>query len=311
MKPVQVGIIDIGSNSIKLLIAASDRDQAIRQIDFAIEEVRIGEGMTGSPPRIDPEAIEKGTRAVANLHAIAKTYELQALATVATSAVRDAHNRSEFVESIKAATGLGLSVLSGHDEARLIGKGVSQDPALDTLGAFILADLGGGSMECIRFEDLAPTISHSFNLGAVRLTSKFIRNRLEPVSAPEREAIVTAVQSDFHSSPFQAQTGIETAVLTGGAAAILTHLAPDPLFPQRLNVEAAKQIRDRSCALTCEQRIDQLSIPPKRADIFPAATIVLCELLDYFRCKTVYFSSYNLRYGLAVEMIEGYNQDKD
>lgn len=311
MKPVLVGIIDIGSNSIKLLIATSDDAQKIHQIRFAMEEVRIGEGMTGSPPCIDPDAINKGTQAVANLYAIAKTYDLQSLAIVATSAVRDAHNKSEFIESIKAATGLKLTVLSGHDEARLIGKGVSQDPALASLDAFLLADLGGGSMECIQFEDLTPTVSHSFNLGAVRLTSKFIRNRLQPVTAAEREAIIEAVRTDFRASPVQPKAKVKTAVLTGGAAAILTQLAPDTKASQRLNIQEAKRIRDLACAMTREERIAKLSIPPKRADIFPAATIVLCELLNYFHCEIVYFSSYNLRFGLVSELASDFIQKEE
>ncbi len=167
MEPFRVGIIDIGSNTIKLQVVEYRSATESRMIHFDIEEVRIGEGMTSSPPTIDPNAINMATRAVARLQSIANQHNLVQLSIVASSAVRNAHNKHEFTQSIQIATGIETRVLSGLDEARLIGKGVLQDPTLRSLEAFTLADLGGGSMEIIQFENQTPLFSGSFNLGAV------------------------------------------------------------------------------------------------------------------------------------------------
>ncbi len=304
MNSVRVGIIDIGSNSIKLQIAESLGGIEIRPVHFEVEDVRIGEGMTKTPPVIDSDAIKAGTQAVARLHSIASQHDLHEFSIVATSAVRDAHNRHEFVDSIRTATGTELRTLSGAEEARLIGKGVTQDPALASLNDFTLADLGGGSLECIQFRDQIPVASQSFNLGAVRIASQFLQNRREPVSISQRENIENAVSTILESSSIQPDPEITTAVLTGGTASILSQLAPKSKTTQKIELVAARSIRDRVCELSFDERVAELAIPIKRADIFPTATIILCELMQYLGCETIYFSFYNLRFGLAAEMVE-------
>lgn len=303
---IRVGIIDIGSNSIKLLISESVNTQEIRQVHFEIEEVRIGEGMTRSPPTIDTDAIAIGTQAVSRLYSIASKHNLNHVAIVATSAVRDAYNKQEFIDSIRSTTGLELRTLTGREEARLIGKGVVQDPSLSSLNDFSLADLGGGSLECIQFRDQIPLHFESFNLGAVRLTSEFIQDRAIPVSKSQRKSIRDAVRVTLQSSSIRTDPEIKTAVLTGGAASILAQLIPFSGGSKKIDFAAARSLRDQVCEFDFDERVSKLTIPEKRADIFPAATIILCELLEHLGCNTVYFSFYNLRFGLAAETTENY-----
>ena len=194
MSQKQVGIIDVGSNTIKLLIAECSDNKQIRETRFEIEETRIGEGITGNPPNIDEAAIRKGALAIARLHSLAREHDLDALRIVATSAVRDAANRNRFIESIHEEIGVTIEILSGDEEARLIGKGLQCDPELSHLKNYFLIDLGGGSMECIQFIDQRVTISRSLDLGAVRLTSEHISDRHAPVRSQEAEAIQSAAK---------------------------------------------------------------------------------------------------------------------
>ena len=304
MKPIRVGIIDIGSNSIKLQIAEGLGGTEIRHVHFEVEEVRIGEGMTKNPPIIESGAIKIGTQAVARLHSIASQHKLNELSIVATSAVRDAHNSHKFVDSIRTATGIELRTLSGAEEANLIGKGVLQDPKLATLNDFTLSDLGGGSLEFIRFKNQVSVASHSFDLGAVRLASQFLHDRKKPVSLPQRENIENAVRTTLQRSSIQPDPGVTTAVLTGGTASILSQLAPESGTKKRLDFVAARSIRDRVSEMDFDERIANLAVPTKRADIFPTATIILCELMQFLGCETIYFSFFNLRFGLAAEMVD-------
>ncbi len=144
---MQIGIIDIGSNSIKLLIVEPSQSGKFEQVLFEVEEKRIGEGMTLNPPRILDADIGKAAMAIGRLLQIARQYDLADLKIVATSAVRDASNQVEFSKAILDKTGIDIKVLSGDNEARFIGKGALQDSELSDLNNFVLIDLGGGSME--------------------------------------------------------------------------------------------------------------------------------------------------------------------
>lgn len=298
-----VGIIDVGSNSIKLLIAEQSSSGLISSVLFEVEETRIGEGMTGLPPRIEASAIEKGTQAIARLYDIAKTHNLHSLRIVATSAVRDAVNRGVFIESVKATTGLELETLSGDQEARLIGKGLQCDPGLSHLSSYSLLDLGGGSMECILFKDGIVTSANSFNLGAVRLASKFISDRYRALAASEAQAIRDHVAELFADANIQANASPSTvAVLTGGTASILAARQGD--FQNRISFAELNAFRMEVSSFSEPERVTQMKVPESRADIFPAATTVLCAALDHLGCNELHFSRYNLRYGLVAEMLE-------
>ena len=299
----QVGIIDVGSNTIKLLIAEQADDGTVRSVRFEVEETRIGEGLTGTPPLIDPEAISRGTQAIGRLHRLAAQHDLHCLRIVATSAVRDASNRAAFIDSVASETGIELETLSGNEEARLIGKGLQCDPKLSHLSSYALLDLGGGSMECILFSEGAVSQIGSLDLGAVRLSSKYVPDRHRPLARHESDSIRDHVEDVFVSAHIsRASAPSPVAVLTGGTASILAarSLASTEVF----SAEQARAFRDEVCRLSRSERVSQLNIPESRADIFPAAITILCAALDYLGCDQVHFSEYNLRYGLAAEMIE-------
>ena len=298
-----VGIIDVGSNSIKLLIAEQSNEGPISSLLFEVEETRIGEGMTGSPPVIEACAVEKGTQAIARLHDLAKTHDLASLRIVATSAVRDASNREAFIESVENATGLRLEVLSGSQEARLIGKGLRCDPELSHLSSYSLLDLGGGSMECILLKDGTVSSASSLNLGAVRLASKFITDRSRALAANEAESIRNHVVETFAVAGIESNSSpSKAAVLTGGTASILAARHSDS--KNRINFERLHAFQREVCSINEPERVTQLNVPESRADIVPAATTILCTALDYLGCSELHFSCYNLRYGLVAEMLE-------
>lgn len=303
MSQGQVGVIDVGSNSIKLLIAEQTENAPIRSVCFEVEETRIGEGLTGAPPCIDADAIIKGTQAIGRLHALASEYDLKALRIVATSAVRDAHNREAFIGSVTQATGLPLEVLSGAQEARLIGKGLQCDPNLSHLSSYSLLDLGGGSMECILFADGAVNQARSLNLGAVRLASKYLCDRYRPLAIDEAESVRLHVEETFAATDIERNASPSPiAVLTGGTASIMS--AQRAGSKNEMSSRQANAFRKEVCALSEPERVAQMSIPESRADIFPAATTILCAALDYLGCDQLRFSQYNLRYGLAAELLE-------
>ena len=300
---MQIGIIDIGSNSIKLLIGERSHSRHFEQVLFEVEEKRIGEGMTLNPPRILEADIEKAAKAIGRLHQVARQYDLSELKIVATSAVRDANNQREFSSAILDKTGIVIDVLSGDDEARLIGKGALQDPELFDLSNFVLIDLGGGSMECIQFEDRVQGSHQSFNLGAVRLASTFIHDREKPLPQENETAVENHVIRSLSNSPIGPNPSIRTAVLTGGASSILDGILYSRSNTTSDTISDLQMLCREICSANIEERVKGLGIPRERADVFPIAGTIIRTALEYLKCDAARFTRFNLRAGLIAEIL--------
>jgi len=131
---MRVAVIDVGSNSIKLLVASRGPGGRLVEEASRVLEVRIGGGLGSARPRLDGGAVGRAVAAIASLTAEARGLGADRVIAVATSAVRDASNSGEFLDRAKAATGLAIRILTGPEEAGLIGLGLSTDPALGDRG---------------------------------------------------------------------------------------------------------------------------------------------------------------------------------
>lgn len=297
-----VGVIDVGSNTIKLLIARAGHSVPAEKVEFLVEETRIGEGLTRHPPVIDDDAIARGAAAVARLTEAAQG--CSSLCIVATSAVRDAFNKQAFVNAVEKACGHELRILSGDEEAGLIGLALKCDPTLAHLDSYSLLDLGGGSLECIQFSNHKLQQSESLRLGSVRLASLLLTDRSIPLDHHQQKRIASYIDERWLASRFSsASSPSEIAVLTGGTA---KHLA-DTLTPEQqrdgLQLEAFSKITHHLCSLPLEERVSQYRIPQSRADIFPTALVTLERSLKHLGCTRLYFSEYNLRFGVATLLL--------
>jgi exopolyphosphatase/guanosine-5'-triphosphate,3'-diphosphate pyrophosphatase len=153
MSSGSVAVIDIGSNSIKILVAQRGPDGSVVPLKVRTLDARISAGISASEPRLSLDGMVRGVDAVRTLLADAAAYSPTQTALVATSAVRDALNGAEFRARVQEATGHAIRILSGEQEAALIGRGLTVDPALRGLRDFYVFDLGGGSLECLAFRD--------------------------------------------------------------------------------------------------------------------------------------------------------------
>jgi len=299
----KVGVIDIGSNSIKLLIARNSEDASIESVHFATEEVRIGEGITGAPPTIEDEAIDKAVASIGRLVREAEQQRADAITLIATSAVRDAANKEAFARAVENACGRPLRILSGNEEAALIGRGILCDPNLSSLQDFTLIDLGGGSMERILFKDGIACDAKSFQLGAVRLSSRFVGNRAVALPSSERSLITQHVIEVLKSSGAtngDCPSGV--AVLTGGSATLIASSIPDAR-EKGLSLSQLSDYTDLVCDSDQPTRINDLALPPSRADIMPTAAATLSSALAHLGCREIHFSNYNLRFGAAQSLL--------
>ena len=307
---VSVAVIDIGSNSIKILVATRNADGSVQAQKFRTIDARISTGISHAAPRLSDEGMTHGLDAIRALLADAAPFAPARTVLVATSAVRDASNGPEFRERVRAATGQSIRILSGGEEASLIGRGLTCDPALAALRNFYVFDLGGGSLECLAFLDRQVTQAVSLQLGCVRLTEKYVPDPAAPFTAELAQRIAAHCAETLAGSgfAFNLPPGT-TAVGTGGtvttARAILAAQRGVSLeaTPPDVVVSALRtQLREIG-ALPLDARRQVPGLPSARADVFPTALATLIAVADRGRFTSFRHSLFNLRFGLAAEAL--------
>lgn len=305
-----VAVIDIGSNSIKILVATRAADSSVQALKYRTIDARISAGISQSTPRLGEEGMARGVAAVSALLEDVQPFRPRKTILVATSAVRDAQNGAEFRERVRAATGHDIRILSGEEEANLIGRGLICDPALTALRDFYVFDLGGGSLECLAFRDRLIQQVASLSLGCVRLTEKFVTDPSAAFTVEAQDAIMRYTRDAIARGGFSfSLPGTAIAVGTGGTlTTVRTILAArvgktleqtNPL----ITVAALHEILAWLGALPLAERKQIAGLPPGRADVFPTALATVIALADVGGFSAFRNSLYNLRYGLAAEAL--------
>jgi exopolyphosphatase/guanosine-5'-triphosphate,3'-diphosphate pyrophosphatase len=305
-----VAVIDIGSNTIKLLVAA--RNDAGRLTERATRTIdsRISTGISQINPRLGEAGMAAGVAAIRDLLATAAPVAPTQTILVATSAVRDAANGADFCARVRAATGHDIRILTGDEEANLIGAGLLCDPALANLRDFYVFDLGGGSLECLAFRARRMAQETSLPLGCVRLTEKYVPDPAAPFSTEARTAIVTQVKHALAESSFRFTLTGASAIFAGGSVTTVR-----AIFAARRGKEIRKispvvtvpelaALLDRVASLSLEERKKTAGLPPSRADVFPTALATILAVAEIAGLKEFQHSFYNLRWGLAAEALK-------
>ncbi len=286
----RVGIIDIGSNSIRLVVY----DGPIRIPSILFNEkvmAGLGKGMAASK-MLDPAAMERALVALERFRLVAEKIGVASLHTVATAAVRDARNGAEFLART-AAIGLDVSVLSGGEEAEMAGEGV--------LAAFpdadgIVGDLGGGSLELARVSGGRVHERASFSLGVLRVAE--IRSR-----GPR--ALRTQVEHLLHESGWKGRGKGLPFYLVGGSwralARLVMHMTGYPLpivHGYTMSVSTAQRVV-RALAHLDKARLREVpQLSSSRASALPDAAALLALVARELGSACLITSAYGLREGV-------------
>lgn len=304
-----VAVIDLGSNSIKVLVAARGTDGCLTALHQHTIEARISAGIGGAVPRLSEEGMTRGLLAVQTLLDGVTPFSPARIVIVATSAVRDAANGPEFRERLRAATGHSVRLLSGDEEASLIGAGLTCDPALAGLRDFTVFDLGGGSLECLAFRGRKLHREVSLQLGCVRMMEKFSPNPAAVFPAASAAALAAHVRDQLAGSGFPLALGAAgSAIGTGGtfhtARSILAARA-GVAFEQSDPVLRVADLRKLEFVgqLALAERRAIAGLPAGRADIFPVALVTVLALAELGGYREFRHSAYNLRWGVAAELL--------
>jgi exopolyphosphatase/guanosine-5'-triphosphate,3'-diphosphate pyrophosphatase len=272
-------------------------------------DARISAGISKDQPMLSEEGMAHGLAAIQELLADAATFAPAKIVLVATSAVRDAINGPDFRARVKAATGHDIRILTGDEEANLIGRGLTSDPALAGLRDFYVFDLGGGSLECLSFRDRQITQALSLKLGCVRLTERFIKDPAAPLVQAEANALAVHVRDELKRSGFRFAVVAPAAVFTGGTMSSVRaikgarHGLSLEDTPAVIGIDTMSQLLDELAPLDLAQRKALPGLPAGRADVFPAALVTMLAVADYAHVDRFHHSLHNLRWGIADEAL--------
>src|ERR1700675_1347838 len=182
---MRLAAIDVGSNSVHMLIADVSRDGHIEVLDRVKEMVRLGR-RSFTPGRLTEESMDLAVRALINFRRLLQARRIHKVHAVATSAVREARNRAAFIRRINKEAGRAVEVISGREEARLIFQAARHALGLEG-GPFLLVDVGGGSVELVLVKDGGRLWMNSVKRGVARLSEQFLTD--DPPTTAQRRRL--------------------------------------------------------------------------------------------------------------------------
>lgn len=300
---VRIAAIDIGSNSVRQIIADVSSTGQIRVVDEMKTMPRLGEGLerTGA---LGQTALDAALAAVTRMVTLAKQMGAARIEIVATSAVRDASNGEEFTARVQNDTGIAVRVLSGEQEALLSFRSALAHFELGA-GRSMVMDIGGGSLELVLAKDGLIEHVASFPFGAVRLTERFLLPIVRPRGVRAlREYVRAGLKRTVPVKDWRGTRSI-------GSGGTFTNLASVMLARQSVTAKSThgtpitrveiEHVLDWLQRLAPEERANVPGLNPARADIIVAGLAVAAEVMARFDSRDVRASSYGIREGILLE----------
>ncbi len=302
---MRLAAIDIGTNSTKMTLADVSDDGALSVVAEQSDVTRLGEGVDASK-RLNETAMSRTLDAIARFAEEARQQGAETVLGAGTSALRDAANGPDFIAQAKARADVDIQIITGDREAELAYAAVRSDATLNIpADAFLLVfDIGGGSTELILGDAAGVGRHKSLDIGAVRLTERFLHS--DPPTAYEMEQAAQYARAAFDTflipdtPPLVAGIGgtaVNIAAVTQGQA----QPDPDALHGATLTHADVAAALDRFAHQPLAARREIPGLEPKRADVIVAGALILDCLLSYFHADRFTLSARGLRYGLLAD----------
>ncbi len=307
----QFAAIDIGTNTVRLIIMEVDSHENFREIDSERVICRLGEGIHLNK-RLLPHRMEMVIDVLNDFKAKCKTHGNIPIQVVATSAVREASNKNSFIEKVKEITGLNVNVISWEEEAQLTLQGVFwklPDEGKPT----IIFDIGGGSTEFIYSKGKKIVSSYGTFLGVVRLTERFITQH--PILDEEYYQLENFLTDEFRVIKEKLNLP-QPEVLIGTAGTVTTLAAmdqnifpydPDKVHGMLLPEENIQKLMENLKSKSLEERLKINALERGREDLIIAGTAIVLATMQAFQCPLLTVSEYSLREGI---LLNAYNHSK-
>jgi len=308
---VRVAVIDIGSNSTRLLVAAVDpRTGAIEELERRSQVTRLGHGVDATGA-LDDDAIERVLSVLREYRAAIDEHQASANLAVLTSAVRDASNGAQFAERVRHDFQLDARVLSGDEEAQLTFLGAmsgrpDEDPDDDQ--PTVVIDIGGGSTEFVVGVERTARFHVSLHAGVVRMSERHIHS--DPPRPEELQALAHDVRTTLlEGLPAEQRTKVEHGIAVAGtatsAAAIDQELDPYDharVHGYMLELGTVELLLARLADIDEQQRRQIVGLNPDRAPTIVAGMILLEEAMRAFGLEHIEVSEHDILYGGALQL---------
>jgi exopolyphosphatase / guanosine-5'-triphosphate,3'-diphosphate pyrophosphatase len=298
------GSIDIGSNTVRLLIMEVDGAGGFQEVHSERVICRLGEGIN-TEKKLLPHRVDLTLDVLQRFHDLCRKHGDIPIRAVATSAVREASNREEFVRMAQERAGLVVQVIPWEEEAWLTLEGVFWK--LPPSGKTLIFDIGGGSTEFIFSENKQVLASAGTSLGVVRLTEQFISQH--PVDVGEYQSLKNHIREQLDRVRFRlGDPSPEQLIGTAGTATTLAAMDCNifPYDPEKIHglvlpLENIQRLFEDLKSKSLEQRLKIPSLEQGREDLIIAGTALVLETMEVFQCSHLTVSEYSLREGILLE----------
>jgi exopolyphosphatase / guanosine-5'-triphosphate,3'-diphosphate pyrophosphatase len=304
---MKIAAIDVGTNSFHLIVVQISEDGSFQIIERAREMVRLGD-RTLVEGVIPPESFDKAAEALRRMKQIAERHRCDEVLAYATSAVREAHNGGAFARAMRDETGISLHVIRGDEEGRLIYLGARQ--RLNIKGRYLIADIGGGSVEIVLADQKEIYFVASVKLGVLRLSQVAVNS--DPISAEDRARLLERLHHTLDGIAAEVRgMGFSQFVLTSGTAHSLAQLASmretnqsiSVIHGAKLSFNSLYTLERELCLLPREKRAQFAGLDPKRLDTIVPGAILLKTLYELFAVDDAILCETALREGMIVDYI--------
>lgn len=289
-------IIDIGTNSVRLLMAEKDEKGEWKTLRKELRSTRLGEGMTDKAT-IGQGAKERTLSAVGEFTAMAKLEGAEDIFAYGTSIMRDASNGEEFADEVTAASGVPVRILSGKEEAYYSYIGAAGTSGVITS----VVDIGGGSTEiCVGFgTDVGAR--HSFRLGCVRCSKQFDTTTARGRAELKKHCFTLFRETDLMES----MRNVKRWIGVGGTVTSLSSMLQElevydssKVQDYVIHPEDVSRILEKLSKMSYDDKCHMKGLLPSRADIIVAGVVILDSLMEYFALSEITVSDRDLSEGL-------------
>ena len=302
----RVAAVDLGTNSTRLLVADVENGR-LSDVERDTRVTRLGEGVD-ERRRLLPVPVARVRNVLSDYRRKLESLGAERTLAIATSAIRDAENGEAFLGEIEWSYGFATRLLSGHDEALMMFRGVTSERALGV--GTIIVDVGGGSTELVAGEPDGVRWHDSLDIGSVRLTERFLGS--DPPTEQELDACATAVRALLAERvPDEIRSGTRSAVGVAGTITSLAALAlglkeydRERVHGFELTAEALGEQLRRLASVPLPERRRIRPLDPERAPVIVAGAVIARETLAFFDVDVLEISERDILDGAALAAAE-------
>jgi exopolyphosphatase/guanosine-5'-triphosphate,3'-diphosphate pyrophosphatase len=306
--------VDIGTLTCRLIIGQILPGGRLKTLQSERRIVRLGQGVDQAR-RLRVDAMDRVIAVLKEWRHVIDGYHVEAMILVATSAVRDAANRDEFLDRVKSATGFAVEVITGEEEARCTLLGIRSGLPVGITDMLAL-DIGGGSTEFILDKPPQPLTIRSIDIGVVRVSERMLHG--DPPTTGQVQQAREWIRKEIST----AVTGMDrpAGLAYVGTAGTITSLAamaqklaayePAQIHNYTLAIQTVQELEQRLLSRSKAQRVGMPGLEPGREEVIAAGAIILRTVMDTLDVKIILVSDLGLREGVLIDLANKMRQQR-